>query len=203
MRLLKELYKRRIYRGPSPAFMKVDLARALWVVSQGEISRKNLSQKLGIGEGSTRSILSYFLKRKLIKITRQGCSIASGGEKMIREISKSVLKVSAIRGSIITFNQPAFGVHLGKLARKLNKGLEERDEAIKAGALGATVLIVKNGRLAFPGSETNDFVRGEIAKDLRKEFMLADEDVLILSYSQNGLSAERGAWNAALYLIRK
>ena len=108
-----------------------------------------------------------------------------------------------MRGSPITFNHPAFGIHLRALGRKLKKGLEERDEAIRAGASGATVLMVKKGRFAFPGSESNDFVRGEVAKELKNEFNAQDGDVLILSYSHNGLSAERGAWNAAIFLMQK
>ncbi|MEK6954906.1 MAG: DUF4443 domain-containing protein [Candidatus Micrarchaeota archaeon] len=197
------LKKGKAGKGPSPSFMRVDLARALWILSQGEISRKSLSQKLAVGEGSTRSILAHFSKKGLVRITKQGCTLTNRGLGFIHAIKKSVLKVSGVRGSPITFNHPAFGIHLRALGRKLKKGLEERDEAIRAGASGATVLMVKKGRFAFPGSESNDFVRGEVAKELKNEFNAQDGDVLILSYSHNGLSAERGAWNAAIFLMQK
>jgi len=189
-------------KGPLPAFIQVDLFRALWILGQGEISRKALSQKLRIGEGSTRTILSHFSKRKMVRITRQGCNLTNAGQAALSEIKRTVIKVSGVKGSFITFNQPAFGIHLKGLAHKLKKGLEERDEAIRAGASGATVFVVKKGRFAFPGWENNDLAL-EIAKDLREEFGSKDGDVLILSYSNNGLAAERGAWNAAMYLLKK
>jgi len=189
-------------KGPLPSFMQVDLFRALWVLEQGKISRKALSQKLGIGEGSTRSILNHFLKRKIVKITQQGCSLTNAGRAVLSEIKRAVIRVLRVRGSPITFNQPAFGIHLKGLAHKLNKGLEERDEAIRAGAFGATVLIVKKGRFAFPGLKINDFAR-EVAKELKENFSSKDGDVLILGYSHNELAAERGAWNAAMHLLKK
>ncbi|HLC48026.1 MAG TPA: DUF4443 domain-containing protein [Candidatus Norongarragalinales archaeon] len=200
---LGALYRHGSGRGPSPSFMEVDLPRALWILSQGEISRKALSQKLAIGEGSTRSILAHFSKNRLVRITKRGCTLTERGEAVFQYVRRTVLKVSGVRGSPITFNHPAFGIHLSPLSKKVRKGLEERDEAIRAGAEGATVLILKKGRFAFPGSEGNDFVRGEVAKELKEEFNAHDGDVLILSYSRNGLSAERGAWSAAMHLMGK
>ncbi len=190
-------------KGPLPSFMQVDLFRTLWVLGQGKISRKALSQKLGIGEGSTRSILTHFSKRKIVKITQQGCSLTVAGRTVLSEIKHAVIKISKAKSSPITFYQPAFGIHLKGLAHKLNKGLEERDEAIRAGAFGATVLVVKKGRFAFPGLRNNDFASVEIAKELKDEFDSKNGDVLILSYSHNALAAERGAWNAAAYLLKK
>jgi hypothetical protein len=189
-------------KGPLPSFMQVDLFRALWILGQGKISRKALSQKLGIGEGSTRSILSHFSKRKMVKITRQGCSLTDAGQAALSEVKRAVTKVSVVKGSRITFNQPAFGIHLRGLAHKLKKGLEERDEAVRAGASGATVLVVKKGRFTFPGFWNNNFAK-EIAEEIKGEFSPKDGDVLILGFSHNELAAERGAWNAAMYLLKK
>ncbi len=188
-------------KGPLPSFMQVDLFRTLWVLGQGKISRKVLSQKLGIGEGSTRSILNHFSKRKIVKITQQGCSLTDAGRAVLSEIKHSIGGISRVKGSLITFNQPAFGIHLRRLAHKLNKGLEERDEAIRAGAFGATVLVVKKGKFAFPGLKINDFAKG-VAKEL-ENFGSKNGDVLILGYSHKALAAERGAWNAAAYLLKK
>ncbi len=102
--------------------------------------------------------------------------------------------------SLLTFNLPAFGLVLSRAVPFVRKGLEERDAAIREGALGATVLVVKQKKLFFPG--TKETVEAALQETLLSLLKANDSDVLLLSYAPAKALAERGAWAAALHLLR-
>jgi len=77
----------------------------------------------------------------------------------------------------------------------VDKGIEQRDEAIKVGTDGATVLVFEDGELVLP--EDLGGVEEEVGSELLDNFELSDGDVVIIGTGNSVLDAERGAWAAA------
>jgi hypothetical protein len=95
----------------------------------------------------------------------------------------------------------AVAVLVKGMAFKVKSGMEQRDQAIKAGADGATTVIVQDGRLTVPVDFDLDKERPEIAKAIRNQFDLSDGDVVIIGNSSDLQKAEEGALSAAFELL--
>jgi len=77
-------------------------------------------------------------------------------------------------------------------------GIEQRDYAIRIGALGATTLIYKNGRFIMPST---DYIIDDDIIQLLLSLEPEDGDVIIIGSANDRLSAELGAKNAAINTI--
>jgi hypothetical protein len=83
-------------------------------------------------------------------------------------------------------------------------GIEQRDAAIKAGALGATTIIYTKGKLIIPGSPEDAFRDSpEIRKMLIKKLKPKEGDSIIIGSADDEKSAKLGAKAAALETLRK
>jgi altronate dehydratase len=80
-------------------------------------------------------------------------------------------------------------------AGKVKNGVEQRDEAIKAGADGATALVFKNGRLQFPDGSMK--VPEKVAKRLVEILHPKTGDVVVIGTGKDAAKAEAGARAAA------
>ena len=84
-------------------------------------------------------------------------------------------------------------------ADKIKSGVEERDIALKTGAIGALVITFRNGNLGFP-------VRGIRLSDLKdlygklRRLDLRENDTIVISFADTYARAEDGAIAIALSL---
>ncbi len=92
------------------------------------ISRKNLAEKVGVGEGSIRTKLSKLKKNKIIKITQVGVSLTEKGKKFL---DKHKIKIAPIDAKDIAVGKYTVAVFIKNKAHKIRYGIEQRDEAIK------------------------------------------------------------------------
>jgi DNA-binding transcriptional regulator LsrR (DeoR family) len=163
-----------------------------------KIGRKKLAEKVGIGEGSIRTILAVLRRDKLVKITQNGISLSSKGEEELRAYP---IKMVDIDANEMTIGSCDIAVHVKNAAHKIKDGLEQRDEAIKVGAKGATTIICKDRRLIIPLELDIRIKFPVIEKRLRELFDLKDEDVIIIGTADSREKAEDGALAAAFALI--
>jgi predicted transcriptional regulator len=189
--------------GPSPTFMIFDIIKALeTIMESGSIGRGLLSEKLGLGEGTTRTLLSRLTKAHLITITRSGCTLIEKGKKVWKQIETSIPCKLKMEGNELTFAAYNIAILIRNQAEKVNKGLEQRDAAVRAGASGATTLIYKDHKLILPT------VSADISEDYPKAFRQiiqlmkpVDNDVVIVSCGETLKDAEYGALAAAWTLL--
>jgi hypothetical protein len=80
-------------------------------------------------------------------------------------------------------------------ASKVKRGIEQRDEAIKAGADGATVFIFRRGKLQFPDGFMD--VEKGLTKVIIEKFSPREGDVIIIGTARDPAKAEAGAKAAA------
>ena len=183
--------------GPVPKFSDYHIWKALECLDEKDsIGRKKLSSLLGIGEGSTRTILSMLQDQSLIAIGKSGILLTQKGAEFKKSVHMDVVDISI---SDLTIGDKDCAVRVPKMARNVKYGCEERDAAIKSGATGATTLVYSNGKLIFPGSDYP--VEAEVESKIRSVFTLKNDDVVIIGTGPTKESAEIGAVVAGLTIM--
>jgi len=183
--------------GPLPRFAEVHVRRALELIAKHKrIGRKQLAGEIGVGEGSMRTILNQLKKQDLITSSRGGHALTAKGK---RSLGRSLEFVQVDTGDL-TVGKIDVATIVRGAAKKIKRGIEQRDEAIKVGAQGATVLVFKGGKLQFP----DRFIKVEKrnSKTIIKTFKPREGDVIIISTADDVSSAEAGARAAAQTLVK-
>lgn len=182
--------------GPTPKFSMYHIWKAYQVIdAQGPVGRKALADILQIGEGSTRTILDKMIREGSVENTRRGAMLTDRGRKRL-ETSGIVTDTIELEG--ITLGKYNCAVMVRGIADRIKLGCEQRDEAVRAGAIGATTLVVRDNKIVFPGD--SNFPDQESVAPLRKVFDLQDGDVIIIGSAFAYDTAEKGAVSAALAL---
>jgi len=182
--------------GPLPRFAEVHIRETLDLIEKyGRVGRKQLAEKLGVGEGSMRTILNMLKKQSLITSSRGGHALTARGKRFLGK----PLEFVRVDAGDLTVGEVDVATIVRGASAKIKRGIEQRDEAIKAGANGATALVFKAGKLQFP-----DGFRG-VDKKFEKSietFGLRNGDVLIIGTGRDAIKAEAGARAAARTLAK-
>ena len=183
--------------GPVPKFNDYHIWKAFECLDEeNPVGRKKLSQMLGIGEGSTRTILAMMQDQNMIIIGKSGIFLTDKGTEFKKSVHMDIADVSI---SDLTIGDRDCAVRVPKMARNVKYGCEERDAAIKSGATGATTLVYTNGKLIFPGSDYP--VDPEVEAKIRSVFNLRNDDVVIIGTGPSKETAEVGAVIAGLTIM--
>ncbi len=183
--------------GPIPKFKDYHVWKTLMTLDEEKsIGRKRLAEILDIGEGSTRTILSMLQDQNMITIKKSGITLTKLGLDSKKVVEMDVVKMEKSDIAIGEFNCM---VHIPLMARRVRFGCEERDNAIKAGALGATTLVCTNKSIIFPGS---DYPADEkTCEMIKSSFKIGRDDVIIIGTGKDPEAAEIGAVSAGLKLV--
>ncbi len=185
--------------GPLFRFSDYHVYKTLSLLSDGRRKgRKLMADRIGVGEGSMRTIIDHLRDEGLIDVKQTGIKISKKGQDFITRLPLQVYKLDV---SDIALGQESVAVQVRGVASKITSGMEQRDQAIKAGADGATTIIVRGDRLTVPVDFDLDKDRPEIADAIRRLFDLADGDVVIVGTSVDLQRAEEGALAAAFELL--
>ena len=186
--------------GPMPNFQQYHLLMALIVIREkGSIGRKQLSVELAMGEGSIRSMLGRLTKAGLVKTERSGNVITPAGNGMLDDLA---IEVVSIEGGVSSVGREDVAVIIPGKGDLITDGFSQRDAAVRAGALGATTLVFRNGGLTFPpdkGTKEGAIVLQQLRNMINSSFR--DGDVVIIGTSDNGKNATKGALAAAMDLL--
>jgi DNA-binding transcriptional regulator LsrR (DeoR family) len=185
--------------GPLFRFGDYHVYKTLSVLSDGRRKgRKQVADRIGIGEGSMRTILDHLRDEGLVDVKQTGIKITKKGQEFINRLP---VQVYVLDVADITLGQKSVAVQVKDAAHKVGSGMEQRDQAIKAGAEGATTIVVKGERLTIPVDYDLDKDQPEIAGAIRRLFDLSDGDVIIIGTSEDLQRAEEGAMAAAFALL--
>ncbi len=192
------------------SFELVHIFKVFQLLSKNEhISRALLCEELSLGEGSVRTLIKHLKMQNLISSTNHGTTLTEKGKIISGVLVKSIPTEINMPKCSIALGKFNYVVLLKQASFAINSGIEQRDAAIKVGALGATTLIYMNYKFVMPGtsSSINDDdslqkVEPDIVKFLIFHLQPEDGDVIIIgSDNQELLKAEFGAKNAALFTI--
>ena len=191
-------------KGPGPAltFTSLHLIKVLELIAEGPIGRGKLAKKLGIGEGTIRTIIKRLKDSNLIEISKNGCHLTSFGKNFWKKFKEKIPKKVFLEKNEFSLAEYTVAVLIKKCGDKVRIGMQQRDAAIMAGAEGATTLVVKDGKIILPG------VSDDVAKDypvayrqIVKLLRPEHDDVVIVGTGETKEKAEYGALAAALTLL--
>src|SRR5919199_4143476 len=109
----------------------------------GHISRTLLCQELGLGEGSARTLIKHLKMQGLVSSTNGGTRLTEKGKAFSSELLQSIPSEAIMTKCAIVLGKFNYGF-LRKYGFAIKSGIEQRDAAIKIGALGATTLLYKD-----------------------------------------------------------
>lgn len=185
--------------GPAPRFRAFHLWKALLELSRvGPLGRQRLSERLGLGEGSARTLVRALVSWGLVRTDARGMRLTARGR---RELQRAHLGLAAVRARGICVGERSVAVHVRGAASRVRDGLRQRDEAVMAGADGATTLVLRGGRLIMPPETDIDSSCPELSRQLRAAFDLRDGDAIIIGSARVSRRAEDGALAAAIDLM--
>ena len=206
LKLLEVLERtaRRAAPGRAPYFMVVHLAKSLMIVeAQGTIGRVKLARMLGLGEGSARTLIRHLEHAGLIQVTKAGIAMTNTGAKLYSDLKRGISEATEIPKSTLTVGPFNVAILVRNAADVIRGGVEQRDAAIKVGALGATTLIFNRGRLNMPLVNENVFndipaVHEALVSKLKPQ----ENDIIVIGSASDKLTAEFGAIAAALETLK-
>ena len=167
-----------------------------------KISRTLMMYELGLGEGSVKTLVKHLKMQGLIENSNAGMWLTNKGKTIYAKLQTSMPKEIDISKCSIALGKFNHVILLKNMSYSIRSGIEQRDAAIKAGAIGATTLIFKHKKLEIPGTG-EDFMKNDpkthslIIEKLAPE----ENDVIIIGSSQNKKIAEIATKNTALYTL--
>lgn len=189
--------------GRTPTFAEAHIVKTIETLGAGEpVGRIRLSKMLGLGEGETRTLVRHLRNEDVIEISRAGIVLSKRGKNILSDLRSTFSEGMEVPRSSLTVGPHNIAVLVKEAADCVKYGLEQRDAAIKAGALGATTLTFKNDRLTMPGVDGDVFRNIQAVHDVLVEVLRPEEDdVIIIGSANNKQTAEFAAKTAALNLL--
>ena len=191
--------------GPAPSFNEAHVIMALELIGrQRSIGRIRLSKELGLGEGTTRTLLRHLIKEGIIQSSRSGILFSEKGKQLYSELQSKLSECLDVPKSPLTLGSCNVAVLVRDSAKVVVSGMEQRDLAIKSGASGATTLVFSDNKLSLPTGEENlSESMPELHNKLVTHFNPKENDVIIVGCGENRVIAEIGAKMAAFKLSKK
>lgn len=138
----------------------------------------------------------------MVESTKSGTFLTEKGHRLTNKIKNTISNECRIKKSSIFQGKHNHAALLKKYSKMIKTGLEQRDYAILYGSSGCTTLIYKNGKLVFPGNERECFPKDLKTRNHILENLYPDEeDVIIISSSDDPFVAEISAKNSALWTM--
>ena len=201
--LMSNICKSEAPKGPSPAYAAAHVVKFLLIlVAEETMGRITLARRLGIGEGSVRTIIKRLLEMSLISVDAVGgCNLTETGLSVVSELQEMIVSTSEVDLGEMGIAAPAFASHLRGLA--IAPSLTRlRDVAVRNGAEGMMVFEFTDGKIRLP------LMSEDISKDypvidafIKSRFSLRNQDLILVGFAQGSLAAEVGTLSVSLNLI--
>lgn len=140
------------------------------------VSRKTLAAETGLGEGSIKGMLKVLRDWKWIEVNYDGVTLTDFGRENYLDFG---IKFVDIRNGSYAVGLYQQGAIVRGVADAVTNGMAQRDDAVRNGAEGASVFIMREGKLILPVIWNMDEKDPEFARKVREAGM-EDGDVLLL-----------------------
>jgi predicted transcriptional regulator len=192
------------YKGPRASFGEAHVLKGVLVIGEeGNIGRGKLGQTLNLGQGEVRTLIKRLKENGLVKINSDGCALTNAGLRRFHHIQKIIPWRSSVNCGDLGLGRECFALVVRGRSERVRKGIEQRDAAIKLGAIGAITVLFRKGKFMVP-SELEDCERrgpSEPWISIREMAKPKDGDTIIVSGAGDSLQAEYGALSAALSIL--
>ncbi|MHB1908212.1 MAG: DUF4443 domain-containing protein [Nitrososphaerales archaeon] len=191
------------YRGPKASITEAHVIKAIISIGKAKsIGRGKLGQVLDLGQGEVRTLIRRLKDGSFIEVTSSGCTLTPLGRKQYDAIMKVIPWFGEVPGVSLDLGKTCFAILVRGRSGKVKRGLEQRDAAIKFGSSGALTIFYSQGRFKIPG-EDRDCESGSSEEPWKtiRSASPKENDTVIISGGRDKLSAEYGAFSAALTLM--
>ena len=188
--------------GPSTTFTIFHVFYALELLAQTPLGRNKLAEKLQVGDGAVRTIISRLRDAGLIETSKDGCNLTGKGSEVWEQFEEIFPRRVELPRSELSASEFNFAFLVKNCTLKVGSGIDQRDAAIIAGARKALVIIFKNGHLRI--ESVSDCIEKQYpvaAELILKDLKPRDNDVIIVAGADSALKAKRGAFAASWSLI--
>jgi DNA-binding MarR family transcriptional regulator len=188
--------------GPSTTFTIFHIFYALECMAQKPLGRNKLAERLRVGDGAVRTIISRLREAGLVVTSKEGCLLTKKGLEVWRQFEEVFPKRVELPKSELSESEFNFAFLVKNCTQKVSSGIDQRDAAIIGGARKALVIVFKNGCLCI--ESVSDCVEKQYPKAanmILKELTPTDNDIIIIAGADSALKAKRGAFAASWSLI--
>jgi DNA-binding MarR family transcriptional regulator len=188
--------------GPSTTFTIFHVYYALELMAQEPIGRNKLAERLSVGDGAVRTIISRLKEAGLIETSKEGCNLTKKGLEIWQQFQEIFPKQATIPKNELTTSAFNHAFLVRNCSERVKSVIDQRDAAIIAGARNALVMIYKNGHLCIESvSDCIEKQYPRAAEVILKELSPKENDVVIVAGADSALKAKRGAFAASWSLI--
>jgi predicted transcriptional regulator len=188
--------------GPSTTFSIFHIFYALELTAKKPIGRNKLAEKLNVGEGAIRTIISRLKDSGLIVTSKEGCLLTDKGLSVWKNFEAAFPKRVEFPKTALTTSEYSYAFLVKNRGDRVKSGIDQRDAAIMGGARRALVIVFKHGCLmieSISNSLEKDFP--EAANVILEDLAPEDNDAIIIAGADSPLKAKRGAFAASWVLI--
>jgi predicted transcriptional regulator len=188
--------------GPNTTFTIFHVFYSLELMAQKPLGRNKLAEKLEVGDGAVRTIISRLREAGLIETSKEGCNLTKKGLDFWRQFEEIFPKRMDLPKSELSASEFNHAFLVKNCGQKVQSGIDQRDAAIIAGARKALIIVYKNGHLCITSvSEAVEKEYPKAAKELLAAFAPQENDVIVVAGAETALKAKRGAFAASWSLI--
>jgi hypothetical protein len=140
------------YRGPRAVFSEVHVLKAIFAIgAAGAVGRGKLGSLVGLGQGEVRTLIKRLKENDLILIQPDGCRLSRKGEREFQRLREKIPWSSSVEAKSLGIGVKCAAVIVREAGRGVRKGIEQRDAAVRVGAIGAFTALFASGHFTIPG----------------------------------------------------
>ncbi|MGI0047279.1 MAG: DUF4443 domain-containing protein [Nitrosotalea sp.] len=200
---LLDKVSQRYYPSRMLTFEPAHIFKVLQVIdSNTKASRALLIDEIGLGEGSIKTLVKHLKMNNLIETSKAGMKLTSKGKTLFSKINEAIPAETNIQECSITVGKFNHAILVKGLAKEVGSGIEQRDAAIRIGALGATTLVFRENNL-FTSDKSYDLpIKDQkLTMIISEKLQPANGDVVIIASAEDKKTADLAAKRAALETI--
>jgi predicted transcriptional regulator len=188
--------------GPSTSFTPFHIYSALELLSKEPLGRNKLAEKLGVGDGAVRTIISRLKDSELIVNSKEGCMLTPKGQQVWSQFEQVFPQRTEIPKTEMTPSETNYAFLVKGCGSKVHSGIDQRDAAIIAGAKRAIAIVANHGSLYIETvSQCLEKDYPNAAGQILKKVSPQDNDVIIIAGAETMSKAKSGAFAAAWSLL--
>ncbi len=188
--------------GPQTSFSIFHVFYALELLAQMPLGRNKLAEKLQVGDGAVRTIISRLREADLIETSKEGCSLTKKGMEVWQQFEEIFPRRIELPKNELSTSEFSHAFLVKNRGEKVGSGIDQRDAAIIAGARRAMVIVYRNGHLCIESvSDCLEKQYPKAANQIIKQLSPQENDVVIIAEADSALRAKRGAFAASWSLV--
>ena len=170
---------------------------------QKYVSRATFCKEIHLGEGAVKTLISHLKEYGIASSIKSGTFLTKKGTKLATEFCNAIPSQNFIQNCNMTRGKFNYAIRLKKkYVSKLGNGMQQRDYAILYGASDSLTLIFKKNEFVFSGDNRVCFPNEhQTKKELIKTLNPENEDVIIITSSDDKFVAEISAINTAIWTL--